>query len=175
MQIAQIQACSFEYTPCSDAISGPKNRVFDLKVATIFVGVEILSRLSILRSMSGYEIGRKACTCELAKTYFHTPEWQLHTTFVSCMFFILLYVAMFHFIVEYYPQITTLLTDLGASQNEVRFQIDTDGIAGYIIIPLNFPLCIRCKRFGRKILRKSIWSQSKDQGNIREQTVSCVI
>ena len=82
---------------------------------------------------------------------------------------------MFHFIVEYYPQITTLLTDLGASQNEVGFQIDTDGIAWYIIIPLNFPPYIRCKRFGRKILQKSIWSQSKDQGNIKEQTVSCVI
>ena len=31
MQIAQIQAYSYECTPCSDAISGPKNRVFDIK------------------------------------------------------------------------------------------------------------------------------------------------
>ena len=31
MQIAHIQAYSYECTPCSDAISGPKNRVFDIK------------------------------------------------------------------------------------------------------------------------------------------------
>ena len=31
MQIAQIQAYSYECTPCSDAISGPKDRVFDIK------------------------------------------------------------------------------------------------------------------------------------------------
>ena len=30
-QIAQIQAYNFECTPCSDAISGPMNRVFDIK------------------------------------------------------------------------------------------------------------------------------------------------
>ena len=31
VQIAQIQAYNFECTPCSDAISGPMNRVFDIK------------------------------------------------------------------------------------------------------------------------------------------------
>ena len=31
VQIAQIQAYSYECTPCSDAKSGPKNRVFDIK------------------------------------------------------------------------------------------------------------------------------------------------
>ena len=31
MQIAQVQAYSYECTPCSDVISGPKNRVFDIK------------------------------------------------------------------------------------------------------------------------------------------------
>ena len=31
VQIAQIQAYNFECTPCSDAISGPINRVFDIK------------------------------------------------------------------------------------------------------------------------------------------------
>ena len=31
VQIAQIQAYNFESTPCSDAISGPMNRVFDIK------------------------------------------------------------------------------------------------------------------------------------------------
>ena len=31
VQIAQIQAYSFECTPCSDAISGSMNRVFDIK------------------------------------------------------------------------------------------------------------------------------------------------
>ena len=31
VEIAQIQAYNFECTPCSDAISGPMNRVFDIK------------------------------------------------------------------------------------------------------------------------------------------------
>ena len=31
VQIAQIQAYNFECTPCSDAISGPMNRMFDIK------------------------------------------------------------------------------------------------------------------------------------------------
>ena len=31
MQIAQTQAYSYECTPCSDAINGRKNRVFDIK------------------------------------------------------------------------------------------------------------------------------------------------
>ena len=31
VQIAQIQAYSFECTPCSDARSGPMNRVFDIE------------------------------------------------------------------------------------------------------------------------------------------------
>ena len=31
MQVAQMQAYSFERTPCSNAISGPMNRVFDIK------------------------------------------------------------------------------------------------------------------------------------------------
>ena len=31
VQIAQIHAYNFECTPCSDAISGPMNRVFDIK------------------------------------------------------------------------------------------------------------------------------------------------
>ena len=31
VQIAQIQAYNFECTPCSDAVSGPMNRVFDIK------------------------------------------------------------------------------------------------------------------------------------------------
>jgi hypothetical protein len=37
---------------------------------------------------------------------------------------------MFHFLVEYYPQITTLLTDLGASQTEVS--LDSDMASGKI-------------------------------------------
>ena len=32
-------------------ISGPMNRVFDIKSGTIFVGIETLSRLFIFRSM----------------------------------------------------------------------------------------------------------------------------
>ena len=52
VQIAQIQAYNFECTPCSDVISGPMNRVFVIKVATIFVDIETLSRLSIFRSMN---------------------------------------------------------------------------------------------------------------------------
>ena len=32
-------------------VCGPKNRVFDIKSGTIFVGIETLSRLSIFRSM----------------------------------------------------------------------------------------------------------------------------
>ena len=55
MQIAQIPY-NFECTPCSDATSGPMNRVFDIKRATIFVGIETLSRLSIFRSMGGKRI-----------------------------------------------------------------------------------------------------------------------
>ena len=31
VQIAQIQAYNFECTPCSDAVSGPMNRLFDIK------------------------------------------------------------------------------------------------------------------------------------------------
>ena len=31
VQIAQTQAYNFECTPCSDAISGPTNQVFDIK------------------------------------------------------------------------------------------------------------------------------------------------
>ena len=31
VQIAQIQAYNFECSPCSDAISGPMNSVFDIK------------------------------------------------------------------------------------------------------------------------------------------------
>ena len=31
VHIAQIQAYTFECTPCSDAIYGPMNRVFDIK------------------------------------------------------------------------------------------------------------------------------------------------
>ena len=51
VQIARIQAHIFECTPCSDAISGPKERVFDIKSATSFKGIETLSRLFIFRSM----------------------------------------------------------------------------------------------------------------------------
>ena len=54
VQIAQIQAYSFECTPCSDAISGSKNRLFDIKSGH---GVETLSRLSIFRSVKN----RSAC------------------------------------------------------------------------------------------------------------------
>ena len=50
VQIAQTQAYNFECTPCSDAIIFPMNGVY-IKVATIFVGIETLSRLSTFRSM----------------------------------------------------------------------------------------------------------------------------
>ena len=36
VQIAQIQAYNFECTPCSDAISGPMNWVFDIKIGHDF-------------------------------------------------------------------------------------------------------------------------------------------
>ena len=54
VQIAQIQAYNFECTPCSDAISGPMNRVSDIKSGHDFcyVHIETLSRLSIFRSIS---------------------------------------------------------------------------------------------------------------------------
>ena len=31
VQVAQVQAYNFEWTPCSDVISGPMNRVYDIK------------------------------------------------------------------------------------------------------------------------------------------------
>ena len=69
VQIAQIQAYNFECTPCSDTISGPMNQVFDIKVATILVGIETLSRLSIFRSMGTtptprFAVGRNQSTRE---------------------------------------------------------------------------------------------------------------
>ena len=48
VQIAWVQAYSFECTPCLDAIIDPKNRVFDIKSGHVFfVGIETPSRLSI--------------------------------------------------------------------------------------------------------------------------------
>ena len=52
MQKAQIELRMHYYTPCSDAISGSKNRVCEIKSGHDFCRcIEALSRLSIFRSM----------------------------------------------------------------------------------------------------------------------------
>ena len=51
VQIAQIQAYSFECTPYSDAISGSMNRVFDIKSGHDFCRCRNSIQLSISRSI----------------------------------------------------------------------------------------------------------------------------
>ena len=64
VQIAQIQAYNFKCTPCSDAISGPMNRVFDIKsghdfcrysnsIQVIYFQIKKKKKLLLLRTSTG--------------------------------------------------------------------------------------------------------------------------
>ena len=59
VQIAQIQAYNFKCTPCSDAISGHMNRVFDIK--------------------SGHDFCRHRNSIQVIYFHFNVPSPQIYT------------------------------------------------------------------------------------------------
>ena len=67
VQIAQIQAYNFECTPCSDAISGPMNRVFDIKSGHDFCryrnSIQVIYFQSMVLNNSLKIQDRRSCAC----------------------------------------------------------------------------------------------------------------
>ena len=80
VQIAQIQAHNFECTPCSDAISGPMNRVFDFKSGHDFCWY----RNSI--QVIYFQINEDDVECKLIfEKQKCTYEWHMHAQlFCAC-------------------------------------------------------------------------------------------